>query len=239
MPRITYEENIIASLGCIEGRHKLLYVTLWSRANCLGIVQIDFNQLFGLTGFQYELDDFNQFGNRVVFLNDKEVLLTRYMQITLGKLSRGMKGQKRVWEELEHRWGATKDDVSPLKKAWVALGVGIFSPIAIDEYTGEDNLPPRLIKYRNLLNTAKTVDTPHKWSDSIANEFKQYISKLVSVAMDQTSKSDTEKHRLCADDVITLQTIVQEMLDKGTSEEKIIQQIRASKIKTRHVIYTP
>lgn len=239
MSKRAYEEDIIAALGEISGMHKLLYVTLWSRANEIGIVHVNLDQILALTGIRYQEEDFNHFGNRLVRLNDKEFLLSRFLQTTIGTLSKGMRGQKKIWQMIELRWNATKDHPQPFYDAWNKLGIGFFAPPLPDEYIGEDNLPPRLVKYRNDLLLAGSVDTPCGWPERVAKEFKSFIDHRIAISMEKTGKAETDSHRIVPSQVMTMQEIVQDMINDGLTEKKIIHQIRYSKNGNKFTIFTP
>ena len=234
-----YEDNIIAKLGEISGMHKLLYLTLWSRADAIGVFHYNTDQILALTGIRYQRDDLDHFGDRVKWLNEKEVLLTRYLATTVKTLSVSNRNQNEVWRLIEQRWKATRLNPAPFYDEWRSMKIGIFAPPMNDEYTGEENLCPRVAKFRADLELCRTVDTPHGWSDKLAAAFKAFIKHRVDFCMTKTSKADTDKHRLIPSQVMTLQEIVGDMLADEVSEKKIIQQIRASITGNKTTIYTP
>lgn len=237
--RAIYENDIIASLGSISGMHKLLYITLWSRADEIGVVYVNLDQILGMTGIRYQMEDFNHFGNRLVFLNEHEVLLTRYLQTTIGTLSKANRSLKTVWKLLEMRWGATKENLAPFVEAWNKLGVGIFAPNYPQEYISEENPGERVLNHRKELMMSKTYDTPYGWSAKIAEVFNEYRDEMIAIAWEKTSKTDIDKFRIRPSNLQTLHEIIQEMINDGVPEKVIVQQIRYSKNKHILFIYTP
>lgn len=237
--RQIYEHDIIASLGNISGIHKLLYITLWSRADAIGVVQINLDQILAMTGIRYQMEDFTHFGNRLIPLNDKEVLLTRFLQTTVVTLSKANRGLKDVWKAIEMRWKATKDNLQPFIDTWTELGIGIFLPAFSDEYISEKNPGTLVLKHRDELLLSKTYDTPYGWSHRLADVFNDYRDHMIEIAFGKTSKSDIDKFRILPSNVKTWQEIVQEMLNDGYSEKIIIQQIRYSKGNHKMLIYKP
>jgi hypothetical protein len=226
--RAIYENDIIAGLGDISGMRKLLYVALWSRADPIGVVQYNTQQMLALTGILYQREDFEAFGNRLIFLNDVEMLLTRYLQTTVGTLSPKNRNQTAVWKLLFERWKATKDNPEPFFAAWKELKISLYAPLMEDAYTGEDTLCPRVAEFREKLRLCLTVDTPPDWSHKIASTFKQYIRHRVEEALQKTSKADTDKFRLVPSQVMSLQEIVGDMVNDKVPEKRIIQQIRSA-----------
>lgn len=218
--------------------HKLLYVTLWSRADPVGVVQINLPEISAIAGCTYRMEDLTHFGKRLVELNPAEYLLTFYLAITVGSLSPKSKGQSKVWEQLEKRWGATKHNVQPFFDAWQALGIRIYAPLAPDEYTGEANLCHRVKDFRGDLQECLKVDTPHTWPDEIANQFKAFIANRVAIAIKKTSKTDTDKFQLLPSMVMAMQETVQEMLNDGHSPKRIAQKIRDNTANNSKIIYS-
>lgn len=237
--RQIYEHDIIASLGNISGMHKLLYITLWSRADAVGVVHVNLDQILAMTGIRYQMEDFNHFGNRLLQLNEKEVLLTRFLQTTVVTLSTTNRGLKDVWRAIEMRWKATKDNLQPFIDAWTKLGIGIFLPAIPDGYISEKNPGSLVLKHRDELLLAKTYDTPYGWSQKLSEAFNDYRDHMIDIAWDKTTKSDIDRFRILPSNVKTLQEIVQEMLNDKYPEKTIIQQIRYSKSNHKLLIYKP
>jgi len=217
--------------------HKLLYVTLWSRADPVGVVQINLPEISAIAGCTYRMEDLTHFGNRLVELNPSEYLLTFYLAITVGTLSPKSKGQSKVWEQLEKRWKATKQDIRPFLDAWQKLGIRIHAPPMPDEYTGEENLCHRVKEFRDDLQECLKVDTPHTWPEEVVRQFKAFIATRVSIAMKKTSKTDTDKFQLLPSMVMAMQETVQEMLNDGYSPKRIAQKIRDNNSSNSKIIY--
>lgn len=232
-----FEPNVISSLGDISAMHKLLYVTLWSRADPVGVVQINLPEISAVAGCTYRMEDLTHFGDRLVELNPAEYLLSQYLKITIGTLAPKSKGQAKVWECLEKRWGATKQNPKPFFDAWINLGIGVHAPSMPDEYTGEANLCQRVKEYREDLHECLKVDTPHTWPDEVAKQFKAFIATRVSIALKKTSKSDTDKYRILPSMVMSMQETVQEMLNDGHSAKRVAQKIRDNNSSNSKTIY--
>lgn len=226
MSKLAYEEDIIASLGDISGMHKLLYLTLWSRANVIGHITVNMDSILGMTGIRYHEDDLHKFGNRVVVLDHNEVVLSRYLATTIGSFSPASRPQSRMWEMLKMRYGATPSNLDPFLIQWEEWGICMFAPELPDEYHGEHNLSPKIIKYRNDLKSCLSVDTPPGWSQRITDEFRRFVEYRVERGLLQTSKSDRNAHMLLPSQVMAFQAIVQEMLNDGMSERAIVRRIQ-------------
>lgn len=233
-----FEPNVISSLGDISAMHKLLYVTLWSRADPVGVVQINLPEISAVAGCTYRMDDLTHFGDRLIELNPSEYLLSLYLKITVGTLSAKSKGQSKVWECLEARWKATKQNPQPFFEAWKNLKIGIYAPEMPDEYTGEENLCQRVKEFREDLQECLKVDTPHTWPDEVAKQFKAFIATRVAIALKKTSKSDTDKYQMLPSMVMSMQETVQEMLNDGHSPKKIAQKIRDNNSSNSKIIYS-
>lgn len=233
-----FEPNVISSLGDISAMHKLLYVTLWSRADPVGVVQINLPEISAVAGYTYRMEDLTHFGDRLVELNPSEYLLSRYLKITVGTFSTTSRGQSKVWEQLEKRWGATKQNLCPFIDAWKILGIAIHAPDAPDDYTGEANLCRRVKEYREDLQRCLEVDTPHTWPEEVSKQFKAFIATRISIAMKKTSKSDTDKYQMLPSMVMSMQETVQEMLNDGYSPKRVAQKIRDNISGNQKIIYT-
>ena len=238
-PKLAYEEDVIKSLGEISGMHKLLYLTLWSRANEIGHIVVNMNEILGLTGIQYQRSDLDYFGNRVVVLDGMEVILSRYLITTIGTLSRKMRGQKKVWDLLWQRWGATKNNILPFVEGWKKLGIGIYVPPFPDEYTGEDNLPAWMVAYRREAELSVAMDAPYTWPEKIASEFKRFVQYRANLLLEQTSRSEATKVRLHPNQVKTNMDVVEDMIRLGLNEDKIVDRIRYPEKNNRIAINAP
>lgn len=226
MSKLAYEEDIIASLGDISGMHKLLYLTLWSRANVLGHITVNMDTILGLTGIRYHEDDLFKFGNRVIVIKDGEVVLSRYLQTTIGSFSPSSRPQAKMWAMLKLRYQATPTNLDPFLIQWEEWKIRPFAPELPDEYHGEHDLSPKIIKYRNDLKACLSVDTPPGWSQRIADEFRKFVQYRVERGLLQTSKSDRNANILLPSQVMAFQATVQEMLNDGLSERAIIRRIQ-------------
>lgn len=233
-----FEPNVISSLGDISAMHKLLYVTLWSRADPVGVVQINLPEISAIAGCTYRMEDLTHFGKRLVELNPSEYLLTFYLAITVGTLSPRSKGQSKVWEQLEKRWSATKQNPKPFFDAWGELGIRIYAPLMDDTYTGEENLCKRVKEFRDDLQECLKVGIPYGWPEEVAKQFNAFIATRVSIAMKKTSKTDTDKFQLLPSMVMSMQETVQEMLNEGYSPKRVAQKIRDNNSSNSKIIYS-
>lgn len=233
-----FEPNVISSLGDVSAMHKLLYVTLWSRADPVGVVQINLPEISAVAGCTYRMEDLNHFGDRLVELNPSEYLLSLYLKITIGSLAPKSKGQSKVWECLKKRWSATKENPKPFFDAWINLGIGIYAPEMQDAYTGETNLCQRVKEFRKDLQECLQVETPHTWPEEVSKQFKAFIATRVAIALKKTSKSDTDKFQMLPSMVMSMQETVQEMLNDGHSPKKVAQKIRDNNSTGSKIIYS-
>ena len=237
MAKLAYEQDIVAALGPISGMHKLLYLTLWSRANEIGHIVVNMDAILGITGIRYQREDLDHFGDRVVVVDDCEVILSRYLATTIGTFSKGMRGQKKMWDLLEIRWGATKDDITPFMEGWKKLGIAKYAPKFPEEYTGEDNLPDWLVNHRREAQLALAVDTPPNWSGRIVETFKSFITYRVKLALEKTARSHAAQSRITTDQVLYFQTMVQQMLNGGMKETEIVSRISNAIVSNRLAFY--
>lgn len=229
MPKLVYEHDIVSALGSLSGMHKLLYLTLWSRANVIGHITVNMDAILGLTGIRYQEDDLRKFGNRVVVLNNNEVVLSRYLATTIGSFSPTSRPQAQMWDALAMRYGATRNNLDPFLTKWEQWGIAIFAPSLPDEYHGEHNLSPKIIQYRSDLQSCLSVDTPPGWSQRISDEFRKFVEYRVEQGMKQTAKSDRARYSLIPSQVMGFQSKVQEMINDGMSERAIIRRIQHPK----------
>jgi hypothetical protein len=239
MAKLAYEADIIAELGPISGMHKLLYLTLWSRANEIGHIVANMDMILGLTGIRYQYEDLLHFGNRVKVLDGNEVILSRYLKTTIGTFSRTMKVQTKMWRQLELRWKATKDNLTPFIEAWRELDILKFAPEYPDEYVEGMPPPTWMANHRRELELSLSVDTPPGWSDRIRDEFRKFVAYRVALGREKTSKAEAAKVRLTPSQVMNFQSIVQEMINDGMPEKKIIKQIQYPENHNKIAIYLP
>lgn len=228
MAKLAYEQDIVAALGPISGMRKLLYLTLWSRANEIGHIIVNMDAILGITGIRYQREDLDHFGDRVVVVDDCEVILSRYLATTIGTFSKGMRGQKKMWDLLEIRWGATRNDITPFMEGWKKLGIARYAPKFPEEYTGEDNLPDWLVKHRREAQLALAVDTPPNWSRGVVEAFKSFIAYRVKLALEKTARSHAAQHRITTDQVLYFQNMVQQMINSRMREMEIISRISSA-----------
>jgi hypothetical protein len=239
MAKLAYENDIIAALGPISGMHKLLYLTLWSRANEIGHIMVNLDDILGLTGIRFQHEDLTHFGDRLVMVDKNEAILSRYLLTTIGTFSKGMRGQKKMWDLLKIRWGATKDDITPFMEGWKKLGILKYAPQFPGEYTGEENLPDWLVAHRRELEKVSSMDTPFGWPPEVAKAFREFILYRVKLAREQTSRSLARDYRITPDQVILFQEMVQEMIYNGIKESKIVGQIRYPIANNKKSFYSP
>ena len=131
-----------------------------------------------------------------------------------------------MWDMMELRYGATRANLDPFLLQWEKWGIRPFAPELPDEYHGEHNLSPKIVKYRADLQSCLSVDTPPGWSERVVHEFRRFVEYRVELGMRQTSKSDRANYALLPSQVMSFQQNVQEMINDGLPERTIIRQIQ-------------
>lgn len=235
MPKI-YESGILSKLGDMSGQHKLLYLALWELANPLGIVEVNLAELGALAGdYRFHRSDITALGNRVVWLDQSRILLPTYLKTTIGRLSKASRGQKKIFELIQQEWGATKENLGPFYEAWNGLGIGTLAPPSIGTYQGENMpLPQFLIDHREEAENAAKVMLSGVFPPEIANHFKQYMDEMYYNAMKQTTLSGCYKYEWKVSIVLDNESAIQDAINRGVPEYKIISAIR--KAKNKHYV---
>ena len=179
-----YESNIWSDLGDVSFHNKALYMILWSRADKTGVTLWNLDEIRAISGHRFHTTDLGSLGDRVVKLNDRELLLSRLLATTNGKLSRTCPAHKPVWRAIHDRWGEQLPDGSePFLGVWADLGIRKYAPVIIDEYHGEGPMPKWLTTHLKSAEMAKTVKIPAKWGQILKNDVEFYLQERVEMAL--------------------------------------------------------
>lgn len=234
---VIFEPNLIKDLQDQPHHLKLLYRILWELADPIGVVKYDRVAISAMAGVTYQEDDFFKFGKRVVKLNDKELLMSLYLKTTVTTLSPTCKGQSKVWELLQERYGATGKNPEPFYKAWKELEIRLLAPPMKEEgHTDEEHLKPWEIDLRKKLEGALTAAKEPYFEPRLQEEFVKFVQKRVEACKRIQSKSDAEFRKITFDEVRDLQAKINRAVENGVSTNYIIGKIEDARIEHRQTI---
>lgn len=234
---VIFEPNLIKDLQDQPHHLKLLYRILWELADPIGVVKYDRLAISAMAGVTYQEDDFFKFGKRVVKLNDKELLMSLYLRTTVKTLSPTCKGQSKVWELLQERYGATGKNPEPFYKAWKELEIRLLAPPMKEEgHTDEEHLKPWEIDLRKKLEGALTAANEPYFEPRLQEEFVKFVQKRVEACKRIQSKSDAEFRKITFDEVRDLQAKINRAVENGVSTNYIIGKIEDARIEHRQTI---
>lgn len=196
-PSRKYEPDIWTELGDVSLTNKALYLMLWSKANDIGIAKWNLTEIRGLAGFDFHTSDLNSLGDRVKKISDSEVLLTRYLKLQWGRLSRKSPGQTNVWRLLHEKWGEQRKDFSePFLDKWKEWGILEYAPKIVEEYHGDGHKPDWLLEHQAALEKVRKVSNPPaKWPDAVKTEVVSYCEYREALAERQRSFSGCKEFR--------------------------------------------
>lgn len=179
-----YESNVWSALGDVSLHNKALYMILWSRADKIGVTPWNLDEIRAISGHRYHTTDLQSLGDRVVPLGSGELLMTRLLATTNGKLSRSCPAHKPVWAAIHSRWGEQREYGSePFLEEWDRLGIKKYAPIIIDEYHGQGPMPKWLADHLKQAEAAKAVKIPAKWGEILKNDVQFYLQERVEMAL--------------------------------------------------------
>lgn len=234
---VIFEPNLIKDLQSQPHHLKLLYRILWELADPIGVVQYDRVAISALAGVTYQDEDFFKFGNKIIKLNDTELLMVNYMMTTVRILSPNSKGQARVWRLLQQRYGATPKNPQPFYDAWKAIGIRPCAPpMQGERHTDEQNLKPWEIELRKGLNGALAAAKENYFEPRLQEQFVKFVQKRCEACKRIQNKSEAEFRKITFDEVRDLQAKINRAVENGVSVDYIIGKIEDARIEHRQTI---
>lgn len=236
-----YERNVWAELGDVSFANKALYLLMWDRADRIGVVRWNTDEFRGLAGHEFRTSDLAPLGNRVVPLGDNEFLLSRYLKVMVGSLSRGSSGQKNTWDALHERWGKTRPDgTEPWLEEWRELKISRFAPDIVEEYHGEGPPPPWLKEHWESAQEATPKGfMPAAWNEILKNDVIYYCEKRVEAAMKCRTKKGTKDTKWDVGSVKYLIVKIKGWLKQGCTQNQVSACISSANFSNNANIFTP
>ena len=236
-----YLNNHLQELGELPMHQKMLHLILWERADLLGFVKINMELFSGMAGkYAFTQDDIHSLEpwiHRMPATN--EIFLPNFLITQQATLSKDSRGNSKIWQAIENRWGSTKDDLSNYRNFMASIGMTHLMPDMPDERVDGKAEPTWWKPHLKRIEATKIYPEPD-WPESMLIVYRSMVDSFRQYALDVRTKAEAEGDaRLDCKRLHNAQQQIQSLINSGLPTEVIEQQMRQAIDKQRLFVYPP